>query len=62
MTNSEEELFERCLKLEGIRYELEDKIQEMLDYLLHTHITIEEFEEVQRIANKEEKEKENKYV
>lgn len=62
MTNSEEELFERCIELERKRYELEDKIQEMLDYLLHTHITIGEFQEVQRIANKDEKEKENKYV
>lgn len=55
--NTEEELFERCIELEHKRYELEDKIQEMLDYLLGTHITIEEFEEVQRIATEKEKEK-----
>lgn len=60
--NNEEELFETCTKLRRNVFDLEDKIEEILDYLLKTHITIEEFEEVQRIANKEEKEKENKYV
>ena len=42
MTKTEEELFERCLKLEGIRYEKEDLIEEMLDYLVKTNITLEE--------------------
>ena len=56
--NNEDELFMRCVELDIKRYELEDKIQEILDYLLGTHITIEEFEEVQRIANKDSKEKE----
>lgn len=55
--NNEEELFEVCIKLRRNVFDLEDKIQEILDYLLKTHITIEEFEEVQRIATEE---KENK--
>lgn len=54
--NNEEELFEVCIKLRRNVFDLEDKIQEILDYLLHTNITIEEFEEVQKIASKEEKE------
>lgn len=53
--NNEDELFMRCVELDIKRYALEDKIQEILDYLLHTHITIEEFEVVQEIANRKEK-------
>ena len=52
--NSEDELFEACINLRRNVYNLEDKIQEILDYLLGTHITIEEFEKVQEIANKKE--------
>lgn len=59
--NNEDELFMRCVELDIKRYELEDKIQEILDYLLGTHITIEEFEEVQRIATGE-KEKDNEQL
>lgn len=51
MINQEEELFERCLELENIRYGLEDKIQDMLDYLVKTHITVEELEGLQEIVN-----------
>ena len=54
--NNEDELFMRCVQLDLKRYELEDKIQEILDYLLHTHITIEELEQVQEIANRKEEE------
>lgn len=46
-----EELYERCIELEHIRYKLEDKIQEILDYLLNTHITVEEMKKVGEIAN-----------
>ena len=60
--NNEDELFMRCVELDIKRYELEDKIQEILDYLLGTHITIEEFEKVQEIANRKEKENEQSYV
>lgn len=42
MTKTEEELFERCLYLEGKRFEKEDLIEEMLDYLVKTNITLEE--------------------
>ena len=52
--NSEDESFEACINLRRNVYNLEDKIQEILDYLLGTHITIEEFEKVQEIANKKE--------
>lgn len=50
MTEQEKELFERCIELEHIRYELEDKIEDILDYLVHTHITLEEMERVGEIA------------
>lgn len=60
--NNEDELFMRCVELDIKRYELEDKIQEILDYLLKTHITIEEFEEVQEIANRKEKDNEQVHV
>lgn len=55
----EDELFMRCIQLDIERYELQDTIQEILDFLYKTHITIEEFKEVQRIANREEKENKN---
>lgn len=45
------ELYDRCIELEGIRYNLQDKIQEILDFLVHSHITIEEMEKVEEIAN-----------
>lgn len=51
MTPTEEELFERCLTLEGIRFELEDKIEDILDYLVKTHITLEEMEQVEEMVN-----------
>lgn len=49
--NNEEELYERCIELERKRYKLEDKIQEILDFLVKTHITINEMEEVEMIVN-----------
>ena len=52
--NNEDELFMRCVELDLKRYELEDKIQDILDYLLHTHITIEEFKELQEIVNRKD--------
>lgn len=45
-----EELYERCIYLERLRYGLEDKIEDILDFLVHTNITIEEMEGVQKIA------------
>lgn len=49
--NNEEELFMRCVELDIKRYELEDKIQEILDFLVKTHITVNEMEEVEMIVN-----------
>lgn len=46
-----EELYERCIELEHRRYGLEDKIQAILDYLVKSHITIEEMTQVEEIAN-----------
>ena len=46
-----EELYERCMELGNIKWALEDKIQDILDYLVHTHITIEEMEKVEEIAS-----------
>lgn len=49
-----EELYQRCIELEGIRYDLQDKIQEILDFLVHSHITVEEMKVVQEILEKKE--------
>lgn len=49
-----EELYERCIDLEHIRYGLQDKIENILDFLLKSHITVEEMEKVQEIAYKKE--------
>lgn len=46
-----EELFDRCIELEHIRYGLQDKMQAILDYLVHSHITVEEMEKVEEIVN-----------
>ena len=50
MTPTEQELFERCLTLEGIRYELEDKIEDILDFLMKSNITLEEMYKIEEIA------------
>ena len=50
MENQEEELFERCIELEHIRYGLEDRIEDILDSLMKSHITLEEMDKVQEIA------------
>ena len=47
-----QELYDRCMELEGIRYDLQDKIQEILDFLVHSHITVEEMQVVQEIVEK----------
>lgn len=49
-----QELYDRCIELEGIRYDLQDKIQEILDFLVHSHITVEEMKKVQEILEKKE--------
>ena len=53
MTQTEQEFFERCMYLEGKKFELEDIIEDMLDYILKTNITLEELTELQRIAYKD---------
>lgn len=45
------ELYERCIELERIRYGLEDKIEAILDFLVHSNITLEEMKKVEEIAN-----------
>lgn len=45
----EDELYERCIELERIRFALEDKIQDIQEYLVNTHITIEELEKLEEI-------------
>lgn len=49
-----EELFDRCIDLEHIRYGLQDKIENILGFLMKSHITVEEMEKVQEIAYKKE--------
>ena len=46
-----DELYERCLDLEHIRYGLEDKIQAIIDFLVHSNITLEEMKKVEEIVN-----------
>ena len=46
-----QELYDRCIELERKRYALEDKIETILDYLLHTHITLEEMKKIEEIIN-----------
>ena len=53
MIDQEQELYDRCIELELKRYSLEDKIQAILDYLVHTHITLEEMLKVEEIANEQ---------
>lgn len=50
MTN-EDELYQRCIELERTRYALEDKIQDILDYLMKSSITLKEMEELELIIN-----------
>ena len=45
-----DELFERCIELEHVKYGYQDKIEKILDYLVKSHITLEEMEGVQKIA------------
>ncbi len=45
------ELYDRCIELERIRYGLEDKIQAILDFLVHSNITLEEMKKVEEIVN-----------
>lgn len=49
-----EELFDRCIELEHVKYGYQDKIEKILDYLVKSHITVEEMEKVQEIAYKKE--------
>lgn len=49
-----EELYEALINLRREKYNLEDKIQEILDFLVHSHITLEEFDYVQRIITGKE--------
>lgn len=41
---SEEELYERCINLEYDKYDLMTKLEIIQDYLIHSHLTIEEME------------------
>lgn len=45
-----EELYERCIYLERLRYGLEDKIEAILDFLVHSNITIEEMDKIQELV------------
>lgn len=45
-----EELYDRCIELERIRYGLEDRIEAILDFLVHSNITLEEMDKIQEIA------------
>ena len=46
-----DELYERCLNLELERYSLEDKIDAIIETLLHSSISIEEMYKIGEIVN-----------
>lgn len=46
-----EELYQRCIDLEFERYALLDKIDNIQEYLVNTHITLEEIEKAEEIIN-----------
>lgn len=46
MEIDENELYERIFQLRDIRYNLEDRIEKIIEKLLHSHITLEEMDEV----------------
>lgn len=48
--NNEDELFEACIELRRRVNDLEDKIQDILDYVVKTHITLEEMEELEMMT------------
>ena len=50
MERDNNELYERIFDLEDKKYELQDRIESILDYLVKSHITVEEMEGVQKIA------------
>ena len=45
-----DELYERCIKLGREKYSLQDTIEDMLDFLVKSHITLEEMDKIQEIA------------
>lgn len=45
-----DELYERCIYLERLRYGLEDKIEAILDFLCHSNITLEEMDKLQELV------------
>ena len=52
MTEEEkiEELYDRCISLEFVRYELEDKIGAIINCLLHSNITLEQMDIIHNIV------------
>lgn len=51
MEMDENELYERIYQLRDIRYELEDRIEKIVEKLLHSHITLEEMDEIGEVVN-----------
>lgn len=45
-----EELYERCIELDRVKYKLQDTIEDILDFLVKSHITLEEMDRVQEMA------------
>ena len=45
-----EELYNRCIELGRERYSLQDTIEDILDFLVKSHITLEEMDRIQEIA------------
>lgn len=44
-----DELYDRCIELEHIRYKSQDKLEEIIECLLHSNITIEEMDKISKI-------------
>lgn len=51
MEASNDELYEYIWAIKKDKYELQDQIEMILDYLLHSHITLEEMYKIGEIIN-----------
>ena len=51
MEASNDELYEYIWAIKKDKYELQDQIELILDYLLHSHITLEEMYKIGEIVN-----------
>ena len=51
MEVSNDELYEYIWSLKKQKYSIQDQLEMILDYFLHSHITLEEMKKVEEIVN-----------